>query len=72
VEKIKVNDVVINWVENLHYLDVCMKLGRTFKLDLHENRANFYSCKYVSLIGEVGTKMLLLLCHSLRINVCHY
>ena len=48
VENIKVNDVVINWVENLRYLGICIKSGRTFKLDLHNNRASFVELQTVN------------------------
>ena len=48
VENIKVNDVVINWVENLRYLGICIKSGRTFKIDLHNNRASFVELQTVN------------------------
>ena len=48
MENIKVNDVVINWVENLRYLGICIKSGRTFKIDLHNNRASFVELQTVN------------------------
>ncbi len=55
VETIKINDVVVNWVDKLRYLGAYIKAGRTFKLDLHENRTNFFRAANC-LIAKVGTK----------------